>query len=629
MPLAVSPFRKGSLDSQEFSLYDLRGGLNVRQYKSPQLLADNDLIQAYNGYLTAGGFSMRNGMSVYQAAVTSGSHPVLGLARFFQQVNNGATVSPVVPVTLAQVQGELYNANAPSDIGSIGGSTAFPMTWVRCQDAQHVLPVPAAPILTAVGGTSTGYTGYVVLTYLNALGETTVGAQSSQTVDSSHQIHVASPAAQANATTYNVYAGTMNGSGWKLQNSSPIAIGTPFTIPGTLLAVTAPPSTNTATALTDVIVICTGVGGPYIYDGVSIYTPSGWAAASGARWCAMVNGILWFGGIGSTPRTIYGTGDGINTSFETLPATNLFVMSNPVTGLCALGTGAIAALAIGQNGGLSVLFGTGALNYSLQDVPFFYDGPVSGYAMVYDAGVLYFLGQEAVYAFDGAQVISISNKIEPWLLNDPFAPGFPLNGDRTKAFSFIFNARLHVAYINGNGSVPNTIAVYDFKPQAWTVLQTTPGISCATALDAPNDPTPTTFIVGSTLLPKVYNWDVAPAIGSAATDAGTAITATVQTKFFKIGAPGTAKLLTRLYPEFFLNGPLTAAVSVTLDYGGSTSSQSLNDAGVTQHSLIAPTSRLDWAAQGEAFSFTVQTTGASSPWTLNGATGLFHQRGMT
>ncbi len=509
---------KGSAGSQEFGTYSFSGGLNVRQYRSPQLMGDDELQQALNGYVTAGGFSTRWGMASKISAIIAGANPVIGLARFFQQVKNGANVSTAI--TLAQIGSTLYNADTKASIGSIGA--ANPMSWVRCQD---------------------------------------------------------------------------------------------------------PNDPNFVSGNTDVIVICTGSGGPYVYDGTNLYTPAGWSSAAGARWCALVNGVVYFSGVATAPRKVFGTGDGIGKSFETLDATAQFSVSNPVTGLCALGTGAVASLCVGQNNGLTVIYGTGPGNYSQQDVPFFFDGPVSGRAMVYEAGIMYFLGDQAVYAFDGNQVYPISAKIEPWLLNDTAAGGYPLNGDRTKSFAFVSANRLEIGYINGNGSVPNMVLSYDLLLRAWTVQQPNPGIYCAAAMDAPTDPSPASIIVGSSSAADIYTWNVEPAIGAVNTDAGNAITSTLQTKPYKLGAPGTAKVLTRTYPEFALNGAITGTQTVTTDYGATTATNNFSDATNTQHALIAPTSRQDWNAQGDAFSFTVQTTGGSAAWTLTGLTAVFKQQG--
>ena len=106
--------------------------------------------------------------------------------------------------------------------------------------------------------------------------------------------------------------------------------------------------------LTDCVAICSGAGGPYIYDGTRLYHPIGWNAAKGAKWCAVVNGVVWFGGIESAPNQIFGTGTGQDddASMQQLPAYRNFVMSGPVMGLCAAGTGATAALVIGRSNGL-------------------------------------------------------------------------------------------------------------------------------------------------------------------------------------------------------------------------------------------------------------------------------------
>lgn len=511
---------KGSVGSQEFGIYSFAGGLNVRQYRSPQLMGDDELQQALNGYVTSGGFSTRNGMTAHTTGIIVGTNPVIGLARFFQQIKNGASVSNAI--TLAQIGNTLYNADTKASIGSIG-SAADPMTWVRCQD---------------------------------------------------------------------------------------------------------PNDPNYVSGVTDVIVICTGSGGPYVYDGTNLYTPAGWSDAAGAKYCALVNGVVYFSGVPTDPRKVFGTGDGIDNSFETLDATAEFTVSNPITGLCALGTGAVASLCIGQNNGLTVIYGTGPGNYSQQDVPFFFDGPVSGRAMVYEAGIMYFLGQQAVYAFDGNSVVPLSVKIEPWLLNDSFAGGYPLDGDRTKAFAFVNDNRLEIGYITGDGSTPNMVLSYDLLLRAWTVQQPNPGIYCAAAMDAPGDPTPAGIIVGSSAASDILNWNVEPAVGTVNTDNGNAITSTLQTKPFKIGAPGTVKVVTRTYPEFALNGPITGTQTVTADYGASSSStNTFSDSTATQHALIAPTSRQDWNVQGDAFAFTVQTTGGSSPWTCTGLTAVWRQQG--
>lgn len=541
MPITrLGPLQKGSIDSQEFAIYSFRGGINVKDV--PQDISDQDLTSAFNVYLTtAGGIRMRNGISKHGSVMT-GSGPVLGLARFYQNINGGSVVNPQTVKLLAQVGGNLRVQDTNTLIGSIGGTSANPMTWVRAQDPNHS------------GG------------------------------------------------------------------------------------------------LTDVMVICTGANGPYLYDGSTLTTPAGWAAASGASWCALINGIVYFGGIPSQPRQVMGTGDGIITSFETLDPRFIFTVSNPVSGLCAMGSGSTAALVVGQSSGLTIIYGTGPGNFVQQDVPSFNDGVIAGRAMISEGGVCYFLGRQAIYSFDGtSEPQQISIKIEPWVLNDPYIPGYPLAGPSSLCSMFIHDNRLHLIYsITSTATAPETILCYDLVLKGWTVIQATPGVYCAASLDASSDPSPAQVVVGSNATPQVYNWDIAPGVGTVATDDGSAITALFQTKYFKIGVPGTIKSVSRVYPEYFLSGPFVASWLTQTDYGNLTSSSisvsktpaagmqwDVNNwdigfwASTTDFtSFNAPASRIDLdEIQGDSFSFGVSSTGNCAPWILAGITGVFKQRG--
>ena len=217
--------------------------------------------------------------------------------------------------------------------------------------------------------------------------------------------------------------------------------------------------------LTDVLVICTGSGGPYVYDGTNLYTPVGWASAASASWCALVNGILWFGGIPAFPNQIFGAGDGIIQSMETLPAIRNFVLSTPVMGLVEQGSGATATLVIGVNGGISVLYGTGPSTFYKQDIPMS-DGVSAGRTMCSDAGNIYFLGNSNAFEFDGQTIPQpITKKVEPWILNDPLYQGtnnYPMTGNRNLSWATIYNNRLHLGYCSGT-TVPNTILCFDLS----------------------------------------------------------------------------------------------------------------------------------------------------------------------
>jgi hypothetical protein len=70
----------------------------------------------------------------------------------------------------------------------------------------------------------------VVITYTNPAGETTPSPPADVTLITGQAAQVQSPDGVANATGYNVYAGNVGGP-YSLQNSTPIALGTAFTIP--------------------------------------------------------------------------------------------------------------------------------------------------------------------------------------------------------------------------------------------------------------------------------------------------------------------------------------------------------------------------------------------------------------
>lgn len=543
MPLKTfGKLQSGNPSSLEFGFYGFEGGLNVKG--APQLIRDNELTIATNGYLRPdGAFQMRNGMLAY--GVNVAAYP-LYLTRFFQLVKNGTSITEVVKL-LGVCNGTLYDISAGSNtnIGSVGGTTAQAPTFVRFEN---------------------------------------------------------------------------------------------------------PNDPNFASGLTDCIVICTGVGGPYVYDGTNLYTPGGWSAAAGARWCEIVNGIIWFGQIPAFPNQVFGTGDGITASMESLPGYRNFVFSQPVVGLKAQGTGATASLVVALNTGISVLYGTGPSTFFLQDIPW-NDGVISGRAMASYSGVIFFLGHAAVYSFD-AQTIPqpISSKIEPWILNDQFTAGFPMTQNQNLAWMKVYNNRLHIGYCS-NSVTLNTILCYDLSIKAWTVLQTTPGLASMALLDAPGDPDPYTCYVGS-VNGNVYQWDYVPSSGSNLTyDGTTPVLAQVQSKYFKLGVPGTNKSLTRFSPEYLVTGIFQTTFTVSTDYGLVTTQTQISSAVNPTNTLLwdtglwdlgvwagpvpflpfgPPTSRLDFPGiQGESFAFGVSTSTPQSPWIWSGGSGVFVQQGRT
>ena len=110
----------------------------------------------------------------------------------------------------------------------------------------QTLAVPPQSVMSQIAGTATSGTVEACVSYVNPSGETTVGPVSDQAITATEQAQMQSPPANQNANGYNIYAGAVGGPYYK-QNSTPIALGTPFTIPYPLLAVTAVPGSNTAT----------------------------------------------------------------------------------------------------------------------------------------------------------------------------------------------------------------------------------------------------------------------------------------------------------------------------------------------------------------------------------------------
>jgi len=547
----LGKLQQGTTEPMEFAYYGCRGGLNVLD--PPQLVGDEDLTIAKDGYLQAtgdggGGFRMRNGMSFYSTANPPATGMMI-LARFFQGVQNGSVISPETKLLLGQIGDTLYSitGSAYTSIGSIG-SGANPMTWARIQD---------------------------------------------------------------------------------------------------------PNDTHYPSGLTDVIVICTGVGGPYVYDGAhSLYSPAGWSAASGASWCSVVNGILWFGGIPATPNQIFGSGDGITDSMETLPAIRNFVFSCPVTGLCALGAGANASLIVGLNKGIGILFGTGPSTFYLQEMPF-EDSVAAGRTMVSANGVVFFLGHNGVYSFDGMSVPKqISVKVQPWIQNDPFVAGYPMANNRNLSWSCVYNNRLHIGYCSSS-SVPDTILCYDLDVGGWTVLVPAGGIASMCLLDAPSDPAPYEAIVGSSTTGAALNWDTDTftTMYDDAPNNTAPVLAQCQSKNFQLGVTGATKALQRFYPELFISDIFLAQFVTSIDSGNQIiNSISSSSGSVFGNSMIwdfslwdestwggtglsrfgPPYSRIDFDGnEGSEFAFGIKMTSALSPWIYSGGTGVYGQRSRT
>jgi hypothetical protein len=157
-------------------------------------------------------------------------------------ISQGALVYPMVALEQAAFM------DAAAGFPAVGFGP--PQAYFTYQDfgtsPAQTLPAPPQAQLAVVAGTSTGTVIEAGVTYVNANGETTLGAVADITPTTTQQAQIISPPSYQNATTYNPYAGPVGGP-YHLQSAAPIAIGTPFTLPNPLLAVTAVPGTNTAT----------------------------------------------------------------------------------------------------------------------------------------------------------------------------------------------------------------------------------------------------------------------------------------------------------------------------------------------------------------------------------------------
>ena len=143
---------------------------------------------------------------------------------------------------------ELLTEYAAGKISGQGdfGALIYPVASVYGKGPQ-ILPPTAPALATATsGGTVLAGVYQVLITYVNANGET-VGSSASSitTTGSTSTITVTSPTQAGNATGWNAYFTAINGSTFTKQNSSPTAIGTNFVLSAPPSAGAAPPTSNT------------------------------------------------------------------------------------------------------------------------------------------------------------------------------------------------------------------------------------------------------------------------------------------------------------------------------------------------------------------------------------------------
>lgn len=646
MPMTTFGPKTYGNDESEFAWSDMSGLLNLRS--TPQQLADNELSQALNVYgRVDGGVTVRKGMSLHGAQFAVA--PSLGGVRFFQQVVKNVPQTPLLKRSLGQSGGTIFDIDTNATVGAAGalGAAAQPWSVAIVMDPDSgSTGAPATPVPTTTagaGGTIAANTYSIQVTYVTAYGESLPSATAIiTTTGTTSTISVPSPPAIAGATGYNVYIAPI-GLTPVLQNAVPVAIGTAFTAVSVVVFQRYAPVTDGSGSTTDSLVICTGSGGPYLFDGTNITVPAAWQQVAGARYCAVVNGVLWFGSIPSQPNLVWGSKVGHP---QQLPFYGVFSLSGPVMGLAVVGDGPQSGLCVGLNRGITVIYGTGPSNFYVQDVPMS-DGVVAGRTMITVSGSVYFLGRSAIYMFDGQSVARLSDKVEPIILNDPIvASDFLMGGPRATAFAWFYQNRIHFSYDSSGIGYPTTILVWDIILKGWTIVQPGIPIYAAFLIEAPFDAAPATCIVMGATSSQAYNWDVYNGLGTNGhniDDAGVAIEAVVLSKYFKIGMPGVVKRLQRCYPEIFCES-FSGQFTVNADYGAvstaavftvaTTGNFLVWDAGKWDASnwaggfqrFINPRIDVEETTDAEAFAFGILSSPMDPPLTWQGVSGQYVQQ---
>ena len=391
---------------------------------------------------------------------------------------------------------------------------------------------------------------------------------------------------------------------------------------------------------TDILVICVGSAagaGPFAYDGTQLYNFNAAPTnVAGARWCTVINATLWFGNVYGQPNLVVAAY--VNQP-ENTPGYNTFAMSGPVTGLGVLGSGLQSSLAVGLPTGLSLISGFTPNSFTVNEVPMS-DGVTGGRTMITVDGILYFVGDSGIYRYDGQSFTEISRKVRPWLLNDPRARDYPMNGDRTLSWAMYYNRRIYFWYV----SLPTptttpqlaTALVWDLLREGWTIYQSQIAFGAGCVVTAvPNASAPEQVQVVGQADAICYLFDYLNIGTDQVTDNGIPYVSSWMSKFFKIGDPGTAKRLLRIYPEVFAT-TLGTTFTITTDYGAQVNTLQLTarpftwDAGMWdlfQWGTLVQAyykKRFDVNIQGEAFAFGI-TNSALTPYRFMGLSGRFSQ----
>jgi sugar lactone lactonase YvrE len=168
------------------------------------------------------------------------------------------------------------------------------------------------------------------ITYTNAYGQTTPSPESTTyTLGASGTVTINSPVVEGNASGWNVYMTNTPGSGWLLQNTSPIPIGTNYARSTPLSGTISPPSSNT-TSSTLVIAgdsagLANGTSTVVCSDGTS--TPSTGSLPNNTNILVYDAGTL---------AAVTGTWSGLNTATATFTPTGGWGGSTTTNGVVAI-----------------------------------------------------------------------------------------------------------------------------------------------------------------------------------------------------------------------------------------------------------------------------------------------------
>lgn len=551
---------RGNPQTLGFENFDASGLLNINAL--PHQLADNQLTIAQNVYGDcAGGLQMRRGMTTH-GGLFSATVPGMGITRFYQEVVAGAQLSAILKFTLGQSGGTLWNVETNTQIGATNalGTLAQPWSVTRVNDGAIPTGSPTTGTISAIttGVSLTLPAGVTSVAY--TISGTWVGTLSFQA--STDNVNWVSIQDTANNGSY---TGNVSSA------SSPFSfvnIGSYryFRVEATAWTSGSANISLQPQAPTDILVICTGSGGPYYFDGANIGTQPQWTAqAPSAKWCQISNGTLWFSGIPSAPNSLVQMQIGAPSSWQ-----QTYITSYPVTGLCVLGAGSQSGLFFGMTQGVGITFGVNSVDAYYQEIPH-EDGVASARSCIAVNGLVYFLGNFNIYVFDGQNITAISKNVRPWIICDPnrtASTDFPMNGNRQlTSFSWYYNDFIYFAYDSGPVGYANTYLVWHLNEQGWTVL-TGPKLADAALMNAPGDPYPIACVTVDAQKSQAYNWDVFNGSGPnnmGVDDAGNIITTNILTKFFQLAGHGTQSRLIGITPELFVT-QCAGIIVVETDY---------------------------------------------------------------